>query len=102
MTLPVARITDKLSDTDTIVTGSGDVFVNNLPVSTITSLTAGHTLPGHNFYPPTVIVTGSGSVFVNNLPISRVNDATAPHSDPPHSDQHSAVITTGSGNVFAG
>jgi len=107
MTLPVARIGDVLSLTDVIATGSGNVFINNIPCATLSSITTGHTLPGHGFYPPTVITTGSGSVFINGLPIARVSDTSAGHTDTPHppnntTDFHTEVITTGSGNVFAG
>jgi len=110
MTLAVARVTDKFLDTDTIATGSGDVFVNNLPVARLTDMTLGHPGPplyiGHGFYPPVPISSGSGSVFVNNLPIARLTDKKLPHVDPPHPpvppDLHDSVISTASGDVFSG
>ena len=101
MTLPVARIGDKFSDTDTIATGSGDVFINNIPAARLTDMTTGHALPGHGFYPPVPIISGSGSVFANNLPLARMTDKHAPHCDP-HPDCHDGVIINGSGSVFAG
>ncbi len=101
MTLAVARLTDKFLDTDTIAEGSGDVFVNNLPVARLGDKTLGHTLPNHGFYPPVAISTGSGSVFVNNLPIARLTDKHLSHCDP-HPDCHDSVISTASGDVFSG
>ena len=101
MTLAVARLTDKFLDTDVIATGSGDVFVNNLPVARLTDTTTGHTLPDHGFYPPVAISSGSGSVFVNNLAIARLTDKHLPHCDP-HPDCHDSVISTASGDVFSG
>ena len=104
MTLAVARIGDKFVDTDTIATGSGDVFVNSIPVARLSDTTTGHTLPGHTFYPPVPITTGSGSVFVNNLAIARLTDKHAVHCDSPHpaSDCHDSVISIASGDVFSG
>lgn len=104
MSLPVARITDTFTDTDTIATGSGDVFVNGLPCARLSDSTTGHTLPNHTFYPPATINSGSGSVFVNGLPIARLTDSHTIHCDQPHpsSDCHDGVIDSGSGNVFAG
>lgn len=104
MTLAVARLGDKFTDTDTIATASGNVFVNNLPAARLTDMTTGHSLPGHGVYPPVPITTGSGSVFANNLAIARLTDTHAIHCDTPHpgSDCHVAVISTASGNVFSG
>lgn len=104
MTKAVAALGDKFTDTDTIGTGSGDVFINNKPMAALGDMTTGHTLPGHGFYPPVPIITGSGSVFVNNKPVAALGDKHAVHCDPPHpaSDCHDGVISTGSGNVFTG
>ncbi len=105
MTLGVARLGDKFLDTDTIGAGSGDVFVNSLPVASLGDTTLGHPgPPGHGFYIPVPITSGSGSVFVNNKPIARLTDSHLPHSDPPHGppDIHGSVISTASGDVFSG
>jgi len=98
-----SKIGDTFDDTDTIATGSGDVFVNNIPAARLSDMTTGHTLPGHTFYPSVPITTGSGSVFVNNLPLARIGDAHAEHCDTPHnnSDCHTGVIVTGSSDVFS-
>ena len=104
MTLAVARIGDKFLDTDTVATGSGDVFVNNIPVARLSDKTLGHTLPGHGFYPPVPIIDGSGSVFCNNLPVASIGSKHAVHCDPPHPspDCHDGAITVGSTDVITG
>ena len=101
----VARIGDTFDDTDTIATGSGDVFVNNLPIARLGDVTTGHTLPGHTFYPSIDIDSGSGTVFANNKAVARVDDTHAQHCDTPGhpaSDCHIGTIVVGSGDVFAG
>ncbi len=102
----IARIGDPFTDNDLVATGSGDVFVNNIPAARLSDLTAGHVDPGHGFYPPAPIIEGSGSVFVNNLAVARVDDAHAvhcdinfPHKPPP--DCHDGTISAGSSDVFA-
>ena len=104
MTEAVARIGDSFTDTDTIMEGSGDVFVNNIPVARLGDKTTGHTLPGHTFFPSVPINTGSGSVFVNNIPIARLGDTHIIHCDIPHpsSHCHDGAISTASGDVFSG
>jgi len=102
----VARIGDNFTDNDIIGTGSGDVFVNNIPAARLSDITTGHNAPGHGFYPPAPIIAGSGSVFVNNLPIARMGDVHAVHCDVdfphlPPPDCHDGTISSGSGNVFA-
>lgn len=101
----VSKIGDTFNDTDIIATGSGDVFVNNIPAARLSDMTTGHTLPGHTFYPPVPITTGSGSVFVNNLPLARIGDAHAEHCDDSSGghtpDCHTAVIDSGSTDVFS-
>jgi len=73
--------------------GSGDVFVNNIPVSRQTDVNTGHLLPGdpcpsHN----APITTGSTTVFINNLGCGRVGDAVTGCTS----------VAAGSPNVFAG
>ena len=104
MTLAVARIGDTFTDTDTIAQGSGDVFVNNIPIARLTDITTGHTLPFHPLFVPIPINSGSGSVFANNLPIARLTDTHAMHVDPPHppTHPHDGIINSASGDVFSG
>jgi uncharacterized Zn-binding protein involved in type VI secretion len=97
--LPVARLGDTFADTDVIASGSGNVFINNIPCARLSDTTTGHG-PPPCFWPPTVIVGGSGSVFVNNLPIARLSDPHAVHCCGPSC--HDSVINSGSGNVFSG
>jgi len=100
----VATIGSLFDDGDAVAGGSGDVFVNNLPVAKLGDFTTGHSAPGHGFYPPAAIVDGSGSVFVNNVPIASVGSKHLPHCDPPHpvSDCHDGTIINGSSDVFTG
>ena len=103
MTLPVARMLD-LSTVDPCgapprpnTEGSGNVFVNNIPVHLMGMLWAKHACPGSSPHPspPFVFdstVSGSSSVFVNGIPLARMTDPISCGS----------VIGAGSGNVFAG
>lgn len=97
--LAIARIGDQFACTDVIAGGSGNVFVNNIPVARLGDPTTGHG-PPPCFWPPTVIINGSGSVFVNNLPIARMTDKLATHCCGPAC--HDSVIVSGSGDVFSG
>jgi len=97
--LAVARVTDTFDCSDVIQTGSGDVFVNNLPMARLTDTTTGHTsFPC--FWPSTVIIQGSGSVFSNNLPVARMTDPLQSHCCTLLC--HSSRINKGSGDVFSG
>ncbi len=40
--LAVSRIGDTFTDTDVIATGSGNVFVNNIPTARLSDTTTGH------------------------------------------------------------
>jgi len=77
----VARQTDTTSQGNTIIQGSPNVFVNELPIArlgdSVTSLSV-------------KIVAGSPTVFANNLPVARIGDPTAIDN-----------IITGSENVFS-
>jgi len=97
--LPVARLSDTFTDGDSISTGSGNVFVNGLPIARLSDRTTGHG-PPPCFWPSTVITTGSGSVFVNGLPVARMTDKHEVHCC--GTSCHDAIINTGSGNVFVG
>jgi uncharacterized Zn-binding protein involved in type VI secretion len=73
--------------------GSGNVFVNNIPVSRQGDLNTVHLLPGspcpaHN----APIAIGSTTVFVNNKGCGRVGDALSGCTS----------VAAGSDNVFAG
>lgn len=94
----IARIGDGFSDGDTVATGSGNVFADNLPVARLSDQTT-----GHGCYPPTTIITGSGVVFVNNLPVARLTDQNHVHCCtvfPFPCD--SGIINGASGDVFTG
>ena len=98
--LPVARIGDSYSDGDTQMQGSGNVFVNNIPVARLGDLTTGHKCSSGGWWPSVPIIQGSGSVFVNNIPVARLGDAHATHCC--GDSCHNGVFVTGSGNVFSG
>jgi len=89
-------------DTDTVGSGSSDVFVNGVPMARIGDFTTGHTSPGHGFYPGVPIIGGAGSVFANNLPVAAKGDKHAVHCDPPHPspDCHDGTLIEGSPDVF--
>lgn len=92
----VARLSDKTSCGDVIVQGSGNVFVNGLPIARLSDKTS-----GHESWHPNFIVEGSGNVFANGLPIARVGDKHAGHSSKSPSPYHQTAIATGSSNVKA-
>ena len=98
----VTRIGDPFSCTDKSAAGSGDVFVNGIPITRVGDATTGHPCPpGGSVAPPTKNKSGSGTVFANGLPICRVGDPLVPHKcngNPPHG----GVFVGGSGDVFAG
>lgn len=73
--------------------GSGDVFVNNIPVSRQGDVNTAHLLPGVPC--PThaaPIAVGSTTVFINNKGCGRVGDAISGCTS----------VAQGSSNVFAG
>jgi uncharacterized Zn-binding protein involved in type VI secretion len=73
--------------------GSGNVFVNNIPVSRQSDNNTGHLLPGTpcpSHAAP--IATGSDSVKANFLGVGRVGDAITGCTQ----------VAAGSSNVFAG
>jgi uncharacterized Zn-binding protein involved in type VI secretion len=73
--------------------GSGNVLVNNIPVSCQGDLNTVHLLPGRPCpQHSAAIATGSTSVFVNGKGIGRVGDALAGCTS----------VAAGSANVFAG
>lgn len=73
--------------------GSGNVFVNNKPVSRQSDVNTVHLLPGSpcpSHAAP--IAFGSSTVFVNNLGCGRIGDALSGCTS----------VAAGSSNVFAG
>lgn len=92
-----ARVGDPITCGDTIVKGSGNVFLNGMPVARIGDATAGHPCG-----PPTTLKEGNdGAVFANNILISVVGNAIVPHGTcdgPPHD----GAVANGSPNVFVG
>lgn len=74
--------------------GSGNVFVNGIPVSCQTHSNTVHLLPGSPCPPHSAKITkGSGTVFVNGLGIGRISDDVGPAC---------TNVAAGSKNVFAG
>ena len=85
---PVTRVSDshtcpqKGHSVNAISSGSGDVFINGLPVARVgDSTSCGAT-----------IVAGSSTVFINGKPAALLGSATS----------HGGVIISGSGNVLIG
>lgn len=73
--------------------GSGNVFVNNIPVSRQGDNNTGHLLPGAPCPSHSAPITvGSTTVFINNLGCGRVGDAIS----------GCTAVAAGSSNVFAG
>lgn len=70
-----ARIGDPINCGDTVGQGSGNVFVNGIPLARVGDLSA-----GHGCFPPTPITIGSPTVFANGIPVARVTDIHTPHS----------------------
>lgn len=83
-------VTRKDSDTagGTLVSASGNVFVNGKGAVRIGDSVAGHGTAPHNS--PTM-AEGSSTVFVNGIPVCRAGDKAT-----------CGDAATGSGNVFAG
>lgn len=73
--------------------GSGNVFVNNIPVSRQGDLNTVHLLPGSPCPAhAAAITTGSSTVFVNFKGIGRVGDGIS----------GCTAVASGSADVFAG
>lgn len=96
MAQPAARLGDAFTDGDIIAQGSGNVFVNGMPLARI-----GDATTGEKCFPPVVLIQGSGRVFANNIPVSRLGDKKAYHKCK-KKKKHDGVVATGSGNVFIG
>ena len=74
--------------------GSGNVFVNNIPVSRQGDVNTVHLLPGGKTCPAHAapIASGSSSVFANFKGVGRVGDGLS----------GCTAVAAGSPNVFAG
>ncbi|WP_312242467.1 PAAR domain-containing protein [Pantoea sp.] len=83
------RVSDTTCHGGAAATGSGDVFINNLPAA-LTSLTVVPCpIPTHCVG---VVATGSGTVFINNLPAVSCGAVTS----------CGAAFVSGSCDVFIG
>lgn len=73
--------------------GSGDVFVNSIPVSRQGDVNTVHLLPGNPCPAHAApIAVGSTTVFINNKGVGRVGDSLA----------GCTAVAAGSSDVFAG
>lgn len=96
--MPAAvRLGDPISCGDTMIEGSGDVFVNGIPVCRVRR----DKTAGHCFLPTTISSGGPENVLVNGSPIVRVGDPIIPHTCPPPPVTHGGAAATGSPDVFA-
>lgn len=90
----VARLGDPISCGDTLAQGSGNVFINGMPVGRVgVDYTAGHC------FPPVPVISGSGTVFANGIAVDRVGDPIPSHTC--GKSTHSGVVAVGSPTVFA-
>lgn len=92
----IARIGDPISCGDTVAGGSGSVFINGLPASRSSDLTAGHVCG-----PPTQFEDSPYNVFANNQRLVVVGSSIVPHGTcggPPHN----GIVMVGSATVFVG
>jgi len=77
----------------TIMNGSPNVLINNIPASTIGSMVSVHCLMSYPFpCHPSTIASGSGIVLVNGKPLTRLGDKSA----------CGGIVMQGSTNVIAG
>jgi uncharacterized Zn-binding protein involved in type VI secretion len=84
---PAARIGDAICHGGAVVSGSEDVFINNIPASAVGLSAAACALHGG-----TVVASGSSTVTINGCPAARIGDVTGCGS----------AIVSGSGNVLIG
>lgn len=77
----------------TIMTGSPNVLINNIPASTVGSMVSVHCLLSYPFpCHPSTIANGSGTVLVNGKPLTRLGDSAG----------CGGIVIQGSANVIAG
>ena len=89
------RIGDPYSDVDAQAVGSGNVFINVIPVARL-----GDATTGHGCWPPANVSAGSPNVFVNNLNMARVGDPHSIHCCPPIPECHGGNFIAGSPDVL--
>ena len=89
-----ARLGDPISCGDVIAQGSGNCFMNGMPVARVGDLTAGHC------YPPVPVLVGIPRFYVNNILAAVVGNPIPTHSC--GDDSHNGVVSVGSPNCFAG
>lgn len=91
----VARLGDFIQCGDIIAQGSGNVFVNGMPVTTTGMFTAGHA-----GFPPAKIINGSTTVFVNNTTVAlQVKSGHSGHRKGKKKHKSGTPIITGSPDV---
>lgn len=95
MSKPAIRIGDNVSCGDNSAEGSGNVFVNGIPLSRMNDQTA-----GHGGFPPTDFNDGSAVVFTNNKPTVYVSTTINIHCD--DDSCHGGEAAVGSPDVFIG
>lgn len=81
-----ARLGDAISHGGAIVSGSGNVLINNIPAAILGSAAV------CALHVSTAVASGSGTVFINNIPAARLGDCTG----------CGAVVCSGSANVLIG
>lgn len=86
------RIGDPVSCGDVVAQGSGDCFMNGLPVARVGDLTAGHC------YPAVPVLVGAPTVYTNNILVAMVGNPIPSHSCGDSS--HSGNVANGSPNCF--
>lgn len=92
----VVRIGDKVTCGDNSAQGSGNVFVNGMPVTH-----EGHKMTtGHGCFPPTVFLgPWTSTVFVNGQPVA-LKDKTRIRPHRCKRKSHEGVAATGSPTVY--
>lgn len=86
--LNAARVGDATAHGGALCSGSGNVFVNNLPAAMV-GLSVAPCALGHG---AAAVASGSCSVYINNLPAARCGDVTC----------CGAAVATGSCDVYVG
>jgi len=88
-----ARIGDPIDCGDVIAQGSGNVFVNNIPVSRLGDNTAGHCFPAVPLIPPVAT-----TVMANGIPIAHIGTGIPTHCC--GIPCHAGSVAAGSPDVF--
>lgn len=91
----ITRIGDSYSCGDIQSVGSGNVFVNGMPVAR-----GGDATAGHGCFPGTVATTTVSTVSANGIPVVILGSPNVPHSCPDNGT-HSGSVAVSSPDVFA-